>query len=216
VLLAVGVYLASFAVIFFNVALAAGADQALGGEEPDLSAARRVARSRIGSIAGWALVSVVVSVVLGAVRDRAGVVGAIGASIGAAIWSLVTFLVLPVLAFEGVGPVAAMRRSAGLFRQRWGQQVTGNLVIGGVSGLIVVAGVVLGVGGVCLLAAGGTGAEVVGALLVLVGVVVGIGGAVFGGATRGVFGVALYRYVAEDRALGPFTASDLDGVARAR
>jgi hypothetical protein len=36
----------------------------------------------------------------------------------------------------------------------------------------------------------------------------------FGGATRNVFGVALYRYVANDRALGPFTAVDLEGTAR--
>jgi hypothetical protein len=152
--------------------------------------------------------SAAVSVVLGAMRDRGGVIGSVGASIGGAIWSLVTFLVVPVLAFEGIGPIAAMKRSARLFRQRWGQQVTGNVVIGGVSGLIVL----LGVGGVCLLA-GGTGAEVAGALLILVGVTVANGGAVFAGAARGVFGVALYRYVAEDDALAPFTTSDLEAAA---
>jgi hypothetical protein len=45
-------------------------------------------------------------------------------------------------------------------------------------------------------------------------VVVAVGGAVFGGATRGVFGVALYRYVAEDRAVGPFTPEDLESAAK--
>jgi hypothetical protein len=213
-LLAIGAYLASFAVVYFNVVLAAGADQALRGVELDIGAARRVARSRVGSIAAWAFVSAAVSVVLGALRDKGGAAGNVGASIGGAIWSLVTFLVVPVLAFEGIGPFAAMKRSAGLFRQRWGQQVTGNLVIGGVSGLIVVVGVVLGVGGACLLAVGDVAAEVAGAALIVVGVIVAIGGAVFGGATRGVFGVALYRYVAEDRALAPFTAPDLDSAAR--
>ena len=53
----------------------------------------------------------------------------------------------------------------------------------------------------CLLAVGGSGAEVAGALLIHVGMIVPIGGAVLAGATRGVFDVALYRYVAEDRAL---------------
>lgn len=143
-LLALGAYVASFAVIYFNVALASGADQALRGEEPDIGAAKAVARSRVGSIAAWALVSAAVSVALGALRDKGGVAGSVGASIGGAIWSLVTFLVVPVLAFEGIGPFAAMKRSAGLFRQRWGQQVTGNVVIGGVSGLIVLVGVLLG------------------------------------------------------------------------
>ena len=98
VLLAVGGYLASFVVIYFNVALAAAADQALRGEEPDIPAARRVARSRIGTIAAWALVSAVVSAVLGLLNDRGGIAGRIGAAIGGAIWALVTFLVVPVLA----------------------------------------------------------------------------------------------------------------------
>ena len=45
-------------------------------------------------------------------------------------------MVVPVLAFEGIGPFAAMKRSASLFRQRWGQQVTGNVIIGGLASLI--------------------------------------------------------------------------------
>ena len=216
VLIAVGVYLASFFVIYYNVALAAAADQALQGRPPDLKAARAVSRSRIGIIASWALVSAVVSLILGLVRDRAGAAGDIIAGIGGAIWSLVTFLVVPVLAFEGIGPFAAMKRSATLFRQRWGQQVTGNVVIGGVSGLIVLVGVLIGVLGVWLLAAGDTGSEVAGGALLLVGLVIGVAGAVFGGAVKGVFGVALYHYVADDRAVGPFSADDLESAARTR
>ena len=72
VLVAIGAYLASFFVIYFNVALAAAADQALRGEEPDVKAARAVARSRLGVIAQWALVSAVVSVVLSTLRERGG------------------------------------------------------------------------------------------------------------------------------------------------
>ena len=215
VVLAIAAYLASFTVIYFI--LAAAADQAMRGKEPGLSAARGVARSRAGKIAAWALVSAGVSAALGALRGRGGVAGSLGASIGAEIWSLVTFLVVPVLAFEGIGPFAAMKRSAVLFRQHWGQQVTGDLVIGGLSGLIVLAGIVIGVVGVVLLAGGGAGAEVLaGGLLILAGVTAGVSAAVFGGATRGVFGVALYRYVAEDRTLGPFTTADLDAAARTR
>ena len=216
VLLALGIYLASFAVTYFNVALAAGADQALRGEKPDIRATKRVARSRIGTIAAWALVSAAVSVVLGALSDRDGIASRTGSSIGGAIWSLVTFLVVPVLALEGIGPFAAMRRSAELFRQRWGQEVTGNLVIGGAAGLIVAVGAIAAVGGAVLLATGGAGNEVAGGALVFVGMIACIGGAVFGGATRGVFGVALYHYVAEDLALGPFMATDLDAAAHTR
>jgi len=213
-LLLIGVYLAEFVVVFYQVALVAGADQVLRGEAPDIVSAKRLARQRLGPIAGWLVVSFLVGLILGAVRERGGVLGRMSAAMGAAIWSLVTFLVLPILAFEGTGPVSALKRSTALFRQRWGQQITGNAVIGGVSGLIVLLGIVAVAGGVCLVIAGGAVAIALGVALILVGVVVTIGGGVFGGATRSVFGVALYRFVVDNRALEPFTGADLAGVAR--
>jgi Family of unknown function (DUF6159) len=205
---------AGWVVLFFNVVLVAAADQVFGGEEPDIGAAKRVARSRLGAIIGWGLVSFGVGFVLGALSESKGAAGRFAASWGAAMWSLVTFLVVPVLTFEGVGPFAAMKRSTSLFRQRWGEQVSGNVVIGGVAGVIVLVGFLVGAGGAYLVVLGETTAIVVGVLLVSVGVIVTLGGAVFGGATRNVFGVALYRYVAEDRAVGPFTEVDLAGAAR--
>lgn len=213
-LLMIGIFLSDFVIVFFHVALVAAADQTLRGEVPDLVAARRLARSRLQAIAGWLLVSFLVGMLLGALRERGGALGRLSTSLGASIWSLVTFLVPPILAFEGIGPVAALKRSTAMFRQRWGPQITGNVVIGGVSGLIVLVGIIIGIGGVGLVIAGGTTAIVAGAALILVGVIVAIGGGVFGGATRSVFGVALYRFAVEDRALGPFTATDLAGVAR--
>jgi hypothetical protein len=215
-LLTVGAYLAWFAVIYFNVVLLAGASQALRGDEPDLQAARRVARGRAGTIAGWALVSVIVSLVFAALGERGGVAGRIGALLGGAIWALATFLMLPVLTFEGVGTFAAMRRSKELIHDHWGEAVTGSVVIGGVSELIAWLGVLVGVSGVVVFALDGVVAVVVGGLLVLVGMVVAIGGAIFAGATRGVFGVALYRYIADDHAIAPFTAAEFGAVARTR
>lgn len=81
------------------------------------------------------------------------------------------------------------------------------------SGLIVLVGFITAVFGVVMLSGVDTVGVVAGSSLVIVGVVACIGGAVFGGATRGVFGVALYRYLADQRAVGPFTASDLDAAA---
>jgi hypothetical protein len=216
VLIAIGAYLASFSVVFFNVALAAAADQALHGHDPDLDIAHAVARSRIGIIAKWALVSAVVSAFFSLLRDKGGVAGDVGAAVGGAVWSLVTFLVVPVLAFEGIGPIEAIKRSAGLFRQRWGQQVTGNVVIGGIAGLVVLLGAVIAAIGVALVASGNGAGAASGVVVFLIGLVLVVAGMVFSGAVRGVFGVALYRWVADDQAVAPFTPQDLDGAARVR
>jgi len=215
-LLVIAAYLAAFAIIYYNVALAAGADQALRGQEPDIAAAKGVARSRIGVIAAWAAVSAAISILMSVLRDRGGVAGDIIAGIGGAIWSLITFLVVPVLAFEGIGPVDAIKRSAYLFRQRWGQQVTGNIVIGGIAGLGVFLGIAIGVLGVVVIAVGDAAVIAIGVVLLLIGLVIAIAGAVFGGATRGVFGVALYHYVADNQVIGPFTGTDMEGAARSR
>jgi len=214
-LIAIGSYLASFLVIYYNVILAAAANDALEGREPDVPAARQIAKNRIPTIAGWALISALVSLAFAIIRDRGGIAGRIAATFGAAIWGLVTFLVVPVLALEGIGPVDAIKRSGSLVRQRWGQQVTGNLVIGGIATLFTFLGIAIGVGGVMLIA-GGTAWGVLGAVLVLLGVVVAIGASIFAGATRGVFGVALYHFVAEDRAVGPFTSNELASAAAPR
>ena len=214
VLIAVGAYLATFSVVFFNVALAAAADRALAGHQPDLAAARAVAMSRFSAIAGWAIISVAVSALLALIRDRAGAAGGLLAAIGGTIWSLVTFLVVPVLALEQIGPVDAMKRSAKLFRQRWGQQITGNLVIGGIAGLVMIVGVLLAAGGIALIVSESVAGVAGGAVLLAVGVVVAIAAAVFSGAVRGVFGVALYHYVADDTAVGPFSSDDLESAVR--
>lgn len=214
VLIAVGAYLATFIVIYYNVILAAAANDALEGREPDLAAAKSIARHRIPVIASWALVSAIVSLVFSILRDRGGQAGRIAASLGSAIWGLVTFLVVPILALEGLGPIAAVKRSTSLFKQRWGQQVTGNLVIGGISSIVTVVGIVIAAIGLFVLAGGTSGGAVVGGVLIVLGIVVAVAAAVFGGATRGVFGVALYHYVAEDRAVGPFTVPDLQSAAK--
>jgi hypothetical protein len=213
VLLVGAAYAASFAVIFYNVALAAGADAALRGADVDIKAAKAVARSRRSVIAKWAAVSALVSAVMSMLRSRGGAAGDIIAGVGGALWSLVTFLVVPVLAFEGVGPISAIKRSANLFRQRWGQQVTGNVVIGGISGLAVVVGILLSALGIVIITSGGA-AVALGVVLLGIGLVVAVAAAIFGGATRGVFGVALYHYVADGAVIGPFTSTEMEGAAK--
>lgn len=211
-----GLYLASFSVIFFNVALAAAADQAFRGQAADNSYGIGVAKSRLGVIAAWALVAGLVSLFFAILRDRGGLAGQIAAGIGGAIWSLITFMVIPVLAFEGIGPFAAIKRSSGLFRERWGQQITGNVAIGIINAIVFIIGALLAVAGGYILLEGSSAAQVAGGGLLVAGVLVAIGAIVVSGAVRGVFGVALYHYVANDQTVGPFTTADLEGAVKVK
>ena len=54
-----------------------------------------------------------------------------------------TYLVVPVLAVERVGPFRAVRRSAELLTKGWGEAVVGNLSLGAAGFLLAVPGILL-------------------------------------------------------------------------
>jgi len=87
-------------------------------------------------------------------------------------------------------------------------------ILSGIAGLAVFLGIAIGVVGFVVMAIGDAAAIAIGVVLLLIGLVAAVAGAVFGGATRGVFGVALYHYVADNQVIGPFTGADLEGAAR--
>lgn len=214
VLIAVGTYLSWFAVIYFDVVLAAAADDALAGRTPNTAAVRAVARSRIRMIAGWAVGSVVVSVLHAVLRNRGGSAGTMAAAVGGAAWSVVTFLVVPVLALECVGPVEAVKRSSDLVRSRWGEQASGNLVVGGILSLVALVGGFVMVTGIVMLSVGSIAVVVAGVVLALVGWLVAIVSLLVASATKSVFGVALYRFVADGRGSDAFTSDALQHAVR--
>src|SRR3954451_2169800 len=121
-LIVIGFYLLSLIGFYFSVALAAAADAIFHGREAGISAGLAVSRERLPQIAGWALISTLVGAVLGFLENRTGVGGAIVGRLLDIGWSLVPFLAVPVIALEGTGPIETLKRSAGLFRSRWGQQ----------------------------------------------------------------------------------------------
>ena len=45
-------------------------------------------------------------------------------------WSVATYFVLPVLAAEKLGPVAAVRRSSAILRSKWGKSLAGETWFG--------------------------------------------------------------------------------------
>jgi hypothetical protein len=216
-LAAVGVYLAIFVSYYFSVGLAAAADEIFHGREATLADGLRVSRSRVGAIAGWALVSVLVGAVFAAVDSIKGV-GPILRVLLSTAWSLITFMAVPVIALEGTGPIETVKRSATLFRSRWAGQVTGNATIGGIVFVVgVLPAMLIGGLGVALWISDGNGGEIaIGAVLVAVGVVMGVLSTLLIRALSGIFGVALYRYAADGDAAGGFTADELQSAVRPR
>ncbi len=137
-------YIAYFIIIFFNTALIASAILRMAGGDPTVSYGLRAALSRLGVIAGWALVASTVGLILNALEERLGRWGRIGVSLLGVAWSAATFFVVPIIAVEGKGPLAALRASAAMVRNTWGEQVTSAVGFGLASFLLSLPAVFLG------------------------------------------------------------------------
>jgi hypothetical protein len=193
--------LAAFIAIYFQSALIAVASDRLRGGHASVGDGLKMANQHLGSIFGWAVLTATVGMVIRAIEDRLGIFGRILGALAGVAWSAVTFFVVPVLVLEGVGPVAALKRSATLFKSKWGEQFTGVAAIGLAMFLISLP---------LLLVAGALGA-----VNVYVGVTVGLllFGllALVGSALSGIFNAALYRYAVTGESSGGFSDEDLHG-----
>jgi hypothetical protein len=122
----------TFVVTYFAAALVAGAWEKLNGGSPSLGSSFGAATKRIGPIAGWALLSGTIGLVIQSLEERLGILGQlVGSALGMA-WRIVTWLAIPVIVVEGTGPWPSLKRSASLFKQTWGE----NLIAAGGFGLL--------------------------------------------------------------------------------
>ena len=141
VLLGITYFLLAFVIIYFNAALIGAAMVRLAGGTPTLGDGFRLANSRLPQIAGWALISATVGLILQILRNqsRDNFLGQIALSIVGGVWAYLTFFVVPVLVAEETGPITAIKRSSSLFKRTWGEQVVANFgfgIVGFVAALI--------------------------------------------------------------------------------
>jgi hypothetical protein len=208
-------YVVQYFVIFFcNTALVGAALIRLRGGDPTVADGFRIAASRVGPILGYALIAATVGMVLRAISERSGVLGRLVVGIVGFAWSLATFLVVPVLVVEDVGPIEAVQRSASYLRKTWGEQIAGNLGMGLAFGLISLGTLAAGV--LLLMAAAATESV---ALIILVAacmLLAFVGIALISSALSGVYAAAVYRYAAEGQADGFFTPAMVRGAFRAK
>jgi len=140
---AVAYVLITFVVTFYAAALVAGARERLLGGRPTLGSAFSAAAARLPEILLWSLLTGTIGLVLNVIRNRAGVIGQIGARLIGMTWEVVTWLAVPVIVAEGTGPFASLKRSAELFRRTWGENLVGQLGFGLIGLLALVPGVII-------------------------------------------------------------------------
>ena len=198
-LIILGVVVATIAVYFFQGALVHGARERLTGGDPTVASAIRGAWKRIGAIAPWAILALVVGFIINtiqaAARDRAGFLGAILGSILDLAWRVMTFLVMPVIIAEGAGPFRALGRSKDLLRRTWGENLIAQAGLSIVGFILMVPG---------LLVAIFLGGGALGIFGIILGGLLMIFGAVVAAALSAVYQTALYEYATTGQAPAEF------------
>ena len=131
---------------FFNSALVAAALIRLEGGDPTVSDGLAAALDRIGPILGYAAIAATVGVVLSYLKNKENnfIVRWVASGLGVA-WTLATFLVVPVLVAENLGPIDALKQSVTLLKRTWGENAIGNVGVGLAFGMLMFAAVVIGV-----------------------------------------------------------------------
>ena len=191
VALACGSVVATAATVIFNVALVFAATDRIEGRTPTIGGSLAQAWGRKNVIFSWAILSAVVGTAIRMLEQRLGLVGRLIGIAGGLAWAVATFLVIPVLAFEDVGPIEAIKRSASIMKARFGTVARGGLRFGILFlGLSLGAVAVIAIGVVCI----AKHAWVIGVPVAAIGFVLLIGVSMYGQAAGMYMRTILYRY----------------------
>jgi len=119
-----------FVIVFFNMALIHCTRLYFHGEEVSVNAGLRFSLSRIGAIFSWSVFAAIVGTILRIIQEESGIIGKIITGLIGIVWSVATFFVVPIIAYENLGPIAAFKRSAQMMKQKWGESLGANFSFG--------------------------------------------------------------------------------------
>lgn len=189
-----------FVMTYFNAAVIGAAIKRMRGGDPTFGDGIRFANRRLPQIAGWAVVSATVGLILRMIEDRSEKVGAIVAGLLGAVWTLTSFLVIPILVVEGVGPITALTKSTKMLKETWGEQIVSNFSFGVIFFFLNLPSFLLIGGGIYLYLA--MELLVLGVALIAIGVVLLLLLGVIQTCLQSIFQAALYVYAREGHVEG--------------
>jgi len=180
-----------FVIFFFNSALVGAAMIRLNGGNPTVADGLRIARERMLPVLGYAAIAATVGLLLQFLKNKDNfVIRMLGSLLGTA-WTVASFLVVPVLVANKIGPIDAVKKSIELLKTTWGENAVGQLGIGFVFGFIMAGVIIIGV---ALSFLGFTVSPYLGGSLVALTIVSALTVGIIQSALSGVYAAALYRF----------------------
>ncbi len=133
----------AFIATFFNVCVVYTTKVRFEGGNATFGESIGFAFSRIGLIFQWSLIAATVGLILRLLDNLAERFGKIGEIVMRIIigmlglaWSILTIFVVPVLVYEGLGPIDAIKKSAKVIKHTWGESLIKSIGLGLVQFLV--------------------------------------------------------------------------------
>ncbi len=127
----------AFIATFFNVCVVYTTKIRFEGGNATFSESIKFAFSRIGLIIKWSLLSATVGLLLRLLQNLAARLGKIGQVVANILisllgmaWSIISIFVVPVLVYEKLGPVDALKKSMEVIKKTWGESLIKALGLG--------------------------------------------------------------------------------------
>lgn len=127
-----------FFVIYFNAGAVVAAIDVMKGRKPSVQKSLSIVNRRFKALLGWTLIAATIGLILNSIENQSDKIGKIVMGFLGLSWTVISFLVLPVLVLENKGPVASLKESTRMLRQSWGEQLIGHFSFGLVFFLLAV------------------------------------------------------------------------------
>ena len=200
-------FLSYFVVLFCNSASVAYAVEVMRGGKPTISNAFRIVSYRITPLLGWTFIAATVGLLINSLENSSDTVGKIFSSILGLSWTVISFLVLPILIIENKGPITSLKLSTEMLKNSWGEQLIGHFSFGLIFALLNIPVVLLIILGLQMGQAAAYASLVIGIFIMIsLGVVQW--------SLQSIFMGALYLYVREDNVPASYSLSQLENAVR--
>ena len=202
-----------FIIVFFNSALVGCAVIRLKGGDPTVADGFATSMSRLPQIAAWSAVAATVGMILKSFENNNNKLGQFIIGLLGTAWTILTFFVVPVIVIEKLGPIDAVKRSASLLKETWGESLSSTFSIRLFTFLASLLGIIPMIIGGALLA---NGTVALGIPLFLIGILVLLGVSVISSALNSIVLAALYIYAVEGKAPTNFDANLVENAFAAK
>jgi hypothetical protein len=121
---------AAFVHVFTQATVMSAANQRYDGFAPTIGSGLSQANTRFGNLSKFALLEATVGFVLRLVRENLQAIGNFISFAGGLAWAVSSYFAMPVILFEGLGPIASIKRSVAIIKEKWGSALRLNLAAG--------------------------------------------------------------------------------------